>query len=59
MNQENEVEIYKRMIINLRNDATNAMTAAAEYKARLEIAIEENEQLKKQLAAARKGKAAG
>ena len=51
MNQENETEIYKRMILSLRNDATNAMTAAAEFKARLEIAQEENEQLKKQLEA--------
>ena len=55
---ENETEVYKRMILALRNEATNAMTAAAEFKARLELAEEENEQLKKQLAAAGKGKAA-
>lgn len=53
MNQENEAEIYKRMVINLRNDLTNAMTAAAEFKARLDLAQEENEGLKKQLEAKR------
>ena len=55
---ENEIEIYKRMIINLRNEASNAMTAAAEFKARLEMAMEENEKLKKKLAAAKPNKAA-
>lgn len=55
---ENEIEIYKRMIINLRNEASNAMTAAAEFKARLEIAMEENEKLKKKLAAVKPSKAA-
>ena len=58
MNQENEIEIYKRMIVNLRNDASNALTAAAEFKARLELAMEENEKLKKKLSAANPGKAA-
>ena len=55
---ENEIEIYKRMIINLRNEASNAMTAAAEFKARLEIAMEENEKLKKKLSAVKPSKAA-
>ena len=58
MNQENEIEIYKRMIVNLRNDASNALTAAAEFKARLEMAMEENEKLKKKLSAAAPKKAA-
>ena len=40
------------MIANLRMDAANAITAASEYKARYEMAAEENEQLKKRLAAA-------
>ena len=58
MNQENELELYKRMIVNLRNETINAMTAAAEFKARLEMATEENEELKKRLAAATPIKAA-
>lgn len=58
LSMENETEIYKRMVVFLRNDATNAMTAAAEFKARLEIATEENERLKKELAAVQKKPAA-
>lgn len=54
----NELEIYKRMVVNLRNDMINAITAASEFKARLEIATEENEELKKQLAAVKPSKAA-
>lgn len=52
MNDNQENEVLKRMIANLRMDAANAITAASEYKARYEMAAEENEQLKKQLAAA-------
>ena len=58
MDQVNELELYKRMVINLRNETVNAMTAAAEFKARLEMMTEENEQLKKRLAAATPIKAA-
>lgn len=52
MNDNQENEVLKRMIANLRMDAANAITAASEYKARYEMAAEENEQLKKRLAAA-------
>lgn len=43
-----ENEVLKKMILTLRNDASNAMTAASEFKARYEIAAEELEQMKKQ-----------
>ena len=46
-----ENEVLKKMIMTLRNDSTNAMTAAAEFKARYEMAAEELEQLKQQRAA--------
>ena len=46
-----ENEVLKKMILTLRNDASNAMTAASEFKARYEIAAEELEQLKQQRAA--------
>lgn len=55
-NPAQEIEVLKRMILSLRNDAANAMTAASEFKARYEIAAEENAELKKQLAAAQKKK---
>ena len=57
-NQENEIEIYKKMIVHLRNETSNAITAAAEFKARLEIAMEENEKLNKKLLAAQQPKKA-
>ena len=46
-----ENEVLKKMILTLRHDASNAMTAASEFKARYEIAAEELEQLKQQRAA--------
>ena len=46
-----ENEVLKKMILTLRNDASNAMTAASEFKARYEIAAEELAELKKHQAA--------
>lgn len=42
-----ENEVLKKMIMTLRTDASNAMTAAAEFKARYEMAAEELAELKK------------
>ena len=46
-----ENEVLKKMILTLRNDASNAMTAASEFKARYEIAADELAELKKLQAA--------
>lgn len=56
--QAQEMEVLKRMIGTLRMDAANAMTAASEFKARYEMAAQENAQLRAQLAAAEKKQAA-
>lgn len=53
-----ENEVLKKMILTLRNDASNAMTAASEYKARYEIAAEELAELKQQQRAAKQVQAA-
>ena len=45
---EEENEMLKKMVFNLRNDIANAVMAASEYKARYEMAEEKLKQQERQ-----------